>query len=730
MRPHNNVLPRRAKRQMPGAASPFVAVMVAATSTLAIMGQAHGMEPLDDAALQAVAGQDGLVVAINAEQGISAEQVRWETDAGMTLGDYGVGGANASDSLEASLILDGVHWGGIDSQGTSAAPPALAVRAELDVGVMPGGPALGVRVDIDRARLLIDDVRHDGLASASFGSVALDSSLDFEFAGMIDHTRQDARLRVAIEDGTLFYRQGGAGASELLLDDLVFRMDFDQGTVGIDEEGLIVSAPQSEFAVFFDLKHRADPGADPLDAFRRDDARGILGFGWEGTVEDLLVRIGTGGAWYNGHYDDPGQRSDGLQILMQHDHGSDYAWVIGEAGSPGIDDGQGNVFAAPRTLVRFDNWQRLDGAPLGSTGTPSFRLPLTIDVLNAGQGTGGLCFGADVSPVGGSCSAGELIEVPVRDGALAVMVRDAFLHAYPTRVYVDVGGDYTPGGPVGPDDDIFNWGLITTLGDMDADIVLYPGAADGGRGLHMDAVVTVQSHGSTAPGSGGWQQNTHLMIADTDPAVMRGIGLVNANLLLSVEALYLDVTTAGISLTTDQGMRLMIDGLFAGGDLDSLERPDLVEAWRQVINLEAQSFRLDIAPGEEVMTVADGTRIGNTYLAFSGHIRLDEGGGTYISLAEPNYPDVDLRLANMRGDIAIDSGRLDLLARTQDPFDEDDPVARLVISADLLLGRSAGLPNIDGREAALSSSLQFGGTQLMDMVIPGGGLNVSIGLRK
>lgn len=686
------------------------------------------MQPLDDDALGAVNARDGLVLNIGSEEGIRAESIRWQLDAGSTLGDYGVSGPTAANSLEASLLLEDLHWHGIAPEGTSADAPPLRVMTSLDVGQKPGGPALGIKVDIERARLAIEDVRHDGLPGSSLGSLVLDMPLDFEFSGMLDHSRDDARLRVAIEDGTLFYRQGAPGSPELLVDELTFRVDFDQGTVGMDDQGLVVSAPQSEFVVFFDLKHRGEVGSDPLDHFNRSDARGILGFGWEGTVEDLLIRLGGGGAWYG---DDPDNRSEGLQLLIQHDHGADYAWVVGEAGSTGIvDPDDGAVFDAPLTLVRFDNWQRLDGAPLGSTGTPSFRLPVTVDVLNAGQGTGGLCFGADVAPEAGVCAAGQHVEIPARDGALALMVRDAFLHAYPTRVYVDEGGDYVPGGPVGPEDTVLNWGLIVTLGDMDADVLLYPGGPEGDRGLHLDAVVTIQSHGSTEPGSNGWQQNTHLMIADTDPDVMRGIGLINADILLTVEQLYLEVTEAGISLHSDQGLRFQVDGLFGGGDLDNLERPALVEGWRQSINLEAENIRLDIAPGEEVMQVADGSRIGNTYLGFSGHIRLDQGGGSYISLAEPNYPEIDLRLANLTGDIAIVDGRLDLLSANQDPHSVDNPEPRLVIAADTLLGRSAGLAIPGSAEPALRGSVQFGGDTLMDMVIPGGSLDVSLTLRQ
>lgn len=695
-------------------------------------GAAFSLEPMTQEGMAGVNGRDGIVVDVSAPDGISADQIRAEMDAGtQTIGGVGAGNRAANlglpqpSSFEGTISANNVTLDSVSADGTTSSQPFRA-DLQLDVGADGSGtPGLGLNLGWERARLGIGSLAHGGASGVDYGSLALDGSGSVKFSGMIDSSRSDASFDFALNDGALFYRQGSAGSPEVLLDDLNVSFGINSGntgTVGIDTDGLFLTGETGQFGVFFDLKHR---GA-PTNGFAETSAEPMLAFGWSGNVYDPLMRLSGGGATYGG------EGSEGLRLTLAHDHGDDYAFIAGEAG--GL-----------RTLVRFDNWQRLDGQALGSAGTPSFRLPLILDAINAGQGLGGICGGGGVA--GGSATTqtdcqnagGEWLDVPADSSGLAVATRDTFLRAYPTRVILDEGGDFDPdtcsgaGDPdCDPADEFFDWGLISALGDMDANLYLYPGGENSNSGLRIDGTAAISSHANT------WTENSHFMIADTDPAVERAFGFLGANVFLEANDLYASVTSEGFELSTDNRLYFHFDGLFGGGDLDDLSTSNRVQLTQVGLSLDTTELSMALTPETEQL---NGTQ--NSYLGLSADMVLtdtgqdgddnhtpnpyDLAGPSSFSLAEPERLQQDLALRDLTGALSITNGRIDLLSKTQ----TTDNIARLVFRNTIEIGRTALAPaNNGGAETALAADLEFGGGRLVDTVLPGGKLDARLGLRK
>jgi hypothetical protein len=104
--------------------------------------------------------------------------------------------------------------------------------------------------------------------------------------------------------------------------------------------------------------------------------------------------------------------------------------------------------------------------------------------------------------------------------------------------------------------------------------------------------------------------------------------------------------------------------------------------------------------------------------------------GSYISLAEPNFNklNVDLRLANITGDIEIpkvlgQGGVIDLLSAAS----ETDDKPKLRIQNNMLIGKSAN----DGTgDPLMIGNVEFGGRTLGSVVMPSGHIHGSITLKQ
>lgn len=345
----------------------------------------------------------------------------------------------------------------------------------------------------------------------------------------------------------------------------------------------------------------------------------------------------------------------------------------------------------------------------------------------------------------------------------------------------------------------YSWGLVATLANINANIYLYPGGSEttgvGNRnqGALGDILFMSQSFGvweqNNRTTSGGtcqangtgcvdtqrWSQGTHLMVADT--AAQMGIGILGASILLAADDLRLwlkDTTTdtspgnlvGGVDLFSPR-VRYNLKGLFGGARLPNGH--DLIRVANIDMNLEGLlNFRISPPPTD----VQSGkTAESNDYLAYSGAMRLRCGGvtafgctdnafadsagsstasgsGSYISIEEPGKPGVDLRFADLSGDLAITEGVLQLRSAPDTAADAapnsgnkfSTARADLTIANKILMGASASSRLTDGTSGAgvgnggaagraLTGNVRFGGNDIMSMAIPAASAYYSLTIR-
>lgn len=356
-----------------------------------------------------------------------------------------------------------------------------------------------------------------------------------------------------------------------------------------------------------------------------------------------------------------------------------------------------------------------------------------------------------------------------------------------------------PSSPVTEGD--YNWGVVYTFANINQNAYVYPGGSEsdtaGGsrnHGVIIDLLMTTQTHGTWQSNylttSGGtcnagtgvgctnttrWSNGTHFMLADTDAQM--GIGFLGSSFLVAVDdmRLWLKNTTngqlspynweGGIDLFSPR-TRAHMNTLFGGARFP--RGHDLVRGAYIDMNLEGVwNFRLSPPP---LLAVDDET---NDILAWSAAMRLRcgtivpfgctdnafaastgstfaSGNGSYISIAEPSFPTVDLRFGDLSGDIAWTEGVLQL--RSGEDTDADiapnTPTKRvpgpggnpdLVLASKLLLGASAADRLTDGSTGAglggggaagrtLTTNVTFGGNAMWTMAIPAGSLYSSFKL--
>ena len=657
-------------------------------AALAAAQPAASLTAMSDDALSDVSGQDGITITMGGQT--TADSVNWIPDAGT--------------ALESTLSLQGVTLSSVDMGGLNVGTTGLNVSAALDAS----STGLAVDLNWDRMRMAVENVRHGTDLVNSLGSYVLDSSGTFRLAnnvGLFNTAGDTASLYIALNDADMYYKQGTGNAPEMLLSNVDFLWDMPTGIVGIDQDGFLIEGDVN-FNMTFDLRY----DFAPTTPFTNDanDSHGLR-FGWTGGITDAQLKFNAGGLWQassttgsapNESYDQSA-KTGGFHISSRWDYLPTFKWVVGET------DGT-------RTSLEFGNWTKLPGPGYG------WNFPyIAFDMINAGEGPGGLCWGADHSGPASSCTpkGGQYIDIAPEDNAFAFAIRDGQLRAYSTTVNL-----LDPGLT-----DTFNWALIYTWGDMDGNAYIYPGGDGSSTGLRMDIVgmnqtfdtEDIDGDGNVLEQGSDWNNGTHFMIGDTDANL--AIGFVDSSFLLAANDMYVTLQPGpenGIEMKSDQ-VRLQMKGRFAGGNIpDFTER---LEVTRVDLNLEMDDFRFSVFPRDETGTG------GTMHVGYSAYMNFYNSGianfaqntaqdqsddGTYISLAEPSRPDSDMRFADIRGTLEITKGKIDILSETETPIGRP---AELIISNNLLIGQTA-----TGGSPLVVNRVELGNDNLGKMVIPGG----------
>ncbi|MZR63071.1 hypothetical protein [Alcanivorax sp. DP30] len=696
---------------------------------LMLFSQAYALEAMSESEMSSVQGRDGVTVNFNGA-GVTADQFSIQVDT-PTAGQ-----------------AEGLYLNTLNLTQTGTADNWLTTK--VDVGSDVSGDAyLSIDSRLDISRFSFNSMTLSD-SSRSFGEWALVGGMDFRMVnrGLFfdDTTNKPASLYFALTDAKWFYRQNWYYHANLTFDNLDFVWDMPEGSIGITNEGLRIFGDVN-YLLNFDLLYKFHPDQDMATVTAND--KRMLNFGWEGTLYDTELVVRGGGIWdgteVGGAYD-TSARTQGLNFGVGWNYKknqgdtvkpTDLRWQIGQGGGEQV-------------LLEFGDWINLHN---GATRVPlGFDFPnITFDVVTAGNGPGGLCWGEGTH--GSGCGAKMLgfdvgtirgYSAAVNrtgSGALMAAIRDGNLLAYSNQVTVS-------SNTMAPE--TYNWGLIYTLANIDANIAMYPGGSlshvasnSENQGFMIDLLLMTQTLDGSGYQGENWAKGTHFMIADTDPAVNMGIGLLNANFLLAADDLrvwlkntpadsYASAYAGGIDLLSPRA-RMQLSAEFAGVALP--DGSDKVHVADVDLNLEGGiNFRLSPPPP------------GENYLAYSAAMRLyplsdtvdsvlASGGGSYWSISEPGRPGVELRLANIVGDLAIVDSKIELYERNHGGNGESP---ELEISNKIVFGGSAAARLGDGISGltpaptdlgqVVSSDVYFGSDRLGQLVIPNGSIRTTIGL--
>lgn len=697
---------------------------------------AFAMEALSEGEMSSIQGRDGVTVTLNNATGITAQQFSIQVD------------------TPTAAQAEGVYMNNLLLTQTGTADDWLTTK--VDVGSDAAGDAyLSIDSHLDTSRFSFSSMTLGDDPVRSFGEWALVGGVDFRLVNRgffyDDDINKPASLYFSLNDARWFYRQNWSYHANLAFDNLNFVWDMPEGSIGITSEGLRIFGDVN-YQLNFDLLYKFDPDQDMATVTPND--KRMLNFGWDGTLYDTELLVKSGGIWDGtevaGAYDTTA-RTQGINLGVGWNYkknqgdavkATDLRWQIGQAGGE-------------RMLLEFGDWRNLQDAS-GNRVPLGFDFPnITLDVVTAGNGPGGLCWGEGTH---GSGCGGKMLELQTglinhyssyvnrADGsALMAAIRDGNLLAYSNQVTVSS----TTMAP-----ETYNWGLIYTLANIDANIAMYPGGSlshvDHANGAYSDNqgfILDVLLMSQTLDGAGNqgqnWTKGTHFMIADTDPAVNMGIGMLNSNFLLASDDLrvWLKNTPAdskasayagGIDLLSPR-TRMQLSAELAGVDLpDGSNKVGIADV---NLNLEGGvNFRLSPPPpGENYLAYSAAIRL--YPLTDTGDSTLASGEGSFWSIAEPGRPDVELRLAGIEGDISIEDSKIELYERD---YGGNGESPKLELSNKLVFGASAanrlaegvvGIePAVGNFGQAVKSDIYFGADRLGQLVIPNGSIRTTIGL--
>lgn len=743
------------------------------------------MQPMNDAALSEVAGRDGLSVDISGQQ-VDAAGLTWVPDAGT--------------AQEANFTFQDVRLSGVDAVGVPGGGYTLSQT--LDAGSDGSNGVLGYSISLNNVRLAAQAMRLDRDTSnlsdtvpdpRSFGSFALDAGearIDFSNVGLFNSAMSTASLRGEIKDGRLFYRQLWHDEPYLILNNLQALWNMQNATLGIITEGdpldpynmgggLVHAADRIDVELRADWQYK-DPGAGEDSFTITGNELPVFRFGWSGALKDATLIWRPDGSWAG---DDWANASSGLtfssrwnyinseEAALAGEPASEFRWIFGESG--------GGV------QIELGDWR-----PLGNN-VYGHRFPLIgLDVISAGDGPGGLCFGG---PNAGPLSAGagcggagdQLLNLDA--GHVAAFDRQTYAgggtplggtprtDATSLGLLLRDGNMLTASNKVklrrnGTEIDQFDWGLIFTLANVDGNMYFYPGGNPsddsllGGsnnsldNGFIIDLLLTSQSfdvNDSTTQGF-NWDQGSHFMVADTAFETDGvGIGFLSSSVLLAGNdaRFWIKPQTdpanfyqGGLDILVPQA-RWNFRSIFGGGSLPN--GAEIVQGVYLDVNLEGM-LNVRLSPADPAATVATGG--GENYLGISMAVRLGDltdpalgmdggslasGSGSYLSIAEPGRQDVKLTIGDIAGDIALTNGVIDLRGP-----DEEEAGSRpaLLFSQDVLLGQSAAarmndavtahtLPGPAAGQPLVINDVSFSGDSLGRMAIPSGQWGFSLKLK-
>lgn len=643
----------------------------------------YGLQPIDDQALSNQVGEGGITMVVtnpgnigydttgatptnfflNPNNGVAASSATFEIN-GLQIKPIGNGGAASGSGLSSTIVLDSgadASGGGFGLTATWARQRVLNDRLLLLGGDAPSSapyatPAAGAT----------------GATQYVFGQTAFDGSGTFKLAtsrgllstnGTVDANMQ-ARLTIGPSTlptgnqqfalytstagyGQFYYRQDPvtAGSPQLVLDNFFFDAGFAPGTGGMigactsaassscgytnnkfasGSSGFYLATPRLDFNMTFDFNMQAAPTTSLQTSTAANSytttAQSLAVWGWQGDFSGngggatsnvgAGLLIGGGGVWPNSavayNPDTPASRLDGINIAFHGNYDpSNFAWYVGRAGE----------------VLSFGGWQTIPGVDW-SLSAPN----ITLAPVKAGQGPGGLCWGASAYVgTGGSCGSYNKPTIPGTtlavtgqyldtnglagkspnntnagsgaNAALGLFIRDLHLQAYSTNVQLfddlDQAGNFTGtalnnAGATVSKTITEPWALIYTLGQMDGNIYLYPGNGAAGNGLTADVVLMTQSFQNNANPA---QYNSNFLIGETctpasgtancnipnpttwcNPSCTMGIGLMQSDMLFAANQLNLNLNNAsatdgaGVQFNTND-LRIQIQGLFAGGFL-------------------------------------------------------------------------------------------------------------------------------------------------------------------
>lgn len=704
----------------------YAGVLVVASLTTPL---AHAMDSLSEGELADISGQDGLTVSWSSP-GVTASKVIFCFDSSTTC-NSAYTGANAS-----AFSLNNVSIQKVGLNGASPGVGRMTGSMDIDSGVNGlGQPGLRIATTWDRMRVQVGQGQHGNIANTT-GTFVFDSSGSFILSNIQSlfnvNGNTSAKLYLAINDADLFWRQGAAGSPELTFNNIDFLWDMPAGKVAINPNGLLIQGDVN-FNLTFDLRYEYAPttsftvGAGDIPAVR---------YGWTGGLSDARVTASAGGSWLptaltgsapNQLFDRNTQsnRTEGLTFSMRWNLQPNFKVVLGYVADP--------------AAIEFGNWVNLPAtaqpASQPALTTYGFDIPLlAIDMLRAGNGPGGLCWGANWEGPAASCQAavhgGQYLNLDPEDHSLAILIRDGFLRAYSSSVSIIDPPNATQ---------TYKWALIYTLGNMDGNIYLRPDTRTGSSiGVKADILFMSQTFDvfdddgdlNTWEQGPNWGYGTHFMIADTDANL--GIGLVNASFLLIGDNQYINLISSGVSIgdasVDGSPVRWQVRAMLAGGDIPNMNNMVQLANWDG--NFEFDRFNLTLKPpataGDTYVGYDFTVRFANTNIAqFSQNTAGDiNDDGSYLSLSDPGRPTKDIRFADIRGWYAARNGRLQLKS------DFDTPVgvpAQLTLQNDILVG--ASVPGAAATDVFQVGRVEFENRDLGSIVIPSGQWYLGIGLQ-
>ncbi len=575
---------------------------------LALPSSVFAFQALSEAELGQVQGQSGIVIDLRTDaDGLAVQQVDWTLDKGVTA----VNGVAIAP--EAVLRQEGLSLRAVDANGVLGG--AAHAVATLDIGANGGSPAVQFGLELDRSRLRMDNLRIAGDATRSFGTWALDAEGSLALrsqGGLLNNAHNNTYLKGELRNAKLFYRQLWHEHPYLIMNNMYALWEMPGGIWGVTPEGIHMStigAAQNKLniALDFDIQYKfpnlyaADQGA--ANEFKiTGNELPLMHFGWQGTLKNVDIFWRPGGVWYGSDpsveaggqvWDVADGKSQGLWLSSKWDfvnaaealagQGGEFKWVFGES----------RVGGGSERRINFElgDWSRW------KSDMASHDFPLIVlDVINAGQGPGGLCWGykyhgpgcsdassysrqfVNLAPgtINDFNSGAFAVQGNARtDGkALALAVRDGNLMSYSRKVALL---EYDDAGVASRRN--FNWGMIYTFANLNGNIYLYPGGSYGHvdrvpdaiapinanedttgavdsrtSGMIADVMLMSQTFGATDDAATtiderktqgfNWEHGSHLMIGDTDidddgltgeERDGMGIGLISSNFLFMLD---------------------------------------------------------------------------------------------------------------------------------------------------------------------------------------------------